>query len=363
MVLTIKHRHIIYKKFYNDIWGVSFTRIDCFKKFKKFFKLDLKKNNHFSSFNKKFEINSKFSSKKWNNSKNRYKFSSKKWNDSKNRYKFSFKKWNDLKNKYKFSLQKWNDLKNKYKFSSKKWNDLKSKYKIPFKKWIYLKNKYKLCSNEWDDLKNKYKFCSNEWDYLLNKYKFPFKVWNHLLDQYKFSFKKWDFLLDQYKNVVFSEYCFSDKKKILKNNFKFFFKSKFSKAMKKKLIKKLSFKVAFKDDNVKSLKATLLKDFKKLKYNVEEGLDYKLLNFYWRFFLKLFLKRRSMRDFFKRRYIYTLKAAKAFKKRKTYKEKFLSLRLTRLYFLIFKITNFASYFVNQLKLMAFWIEFLLFIRV
>ena len=65
MVLTIKHRHIIYKKFYNDIWGVSFTRIDSFKKFKKFFKFNFQKNNYFSSFNKKFINRSKdkFSSK------------------------------------------------------------------------------------------------------------------------------------------------------------------------------------------------------------------------------------------------------------------------------------------------------------
>src|SRR6185312_11877115 len=129
---------------------------------------------------------------------------------------------------------------------------------------------------------------------------------------------------------------------MLNNNFKFFFKNKFSKKRKKILINKfkikLNSKFAFKDDKfkfVKSLKTTLIKNFKKLKYNVEEGIDYKLLNLQWKFFLKLFLKRRSMRDFFKRRYVYTLKAASAFKKRKIYKEKFLSLRLTRLYFLIF----------------------------
>lgn len=74
-----------------------------------------------------------------------------------------------------------------------------------------------------------------------------------------------------------------------------------------------------------------------------------MFNFYWRFFIKLFLERKKRWESFRRRYIYRLDLKPKYKKRKFFKIRFLSIRLTRLYFLMFQDFQFRKLFRKSIK--------------
>ena len=73
-------------------------------------------------------------------------------------------------------------------------------------------------------------------------------------------------------------------------------------------------------------------------------------NPYYKFFYKLYDERRKRRKLNRRRYIYRLDILPIRRKRKYFKKRFLSIRLTRLYFLTFQDYQFRKLFKRATKL-------------
>lgn len=71
---------------------------------------------------------------------------------------------------------------------------------------------------------------------------------------------------------------------------------------------------------------------------------------YFKFFYKLYYERKKKRELNRRRYIYRLDIIPFKRVRKKFKKRFLSIRLTRLYFLTFQDHQFRKLFKRSTKL-------------
>lgn len=101
--------------------------------------------------------------------------------------------------------------------------------------------------------------------------------------------------------------------------------------------------ICYTDTRVKQLKiVTQLEDVKKIKSP------------YFRFFYKLYYEKKKRWELNKRRYIYRLDILPVKRKRKHFKKRFLSIRLTRLYFLTFQDYQFRKLFKRATKMDGIW---------
>lgn len=75
---------------------------------------------------------------------------------------------------------------------------------------------------------------------------------------------------------------------------------------------------------------------------------------YFKFFYKLYYEKRKHWEFRRRRYIYRLDIIPFRRIRKNFKKRFLSIRLTRLYFLTFQDYQFRKLFKRAAKMDGTW---------
>lgn len=93
---------------------------------------------------------------------------------------------------------------------------------------------------------------------------------------------------------------------------------------------------------------------KQLK-NVKHFEDVKLVKSpYFKFFYKLYYERKKKWELNRRRYIYRLDIIPFKRIRKKFKKRFLSIRLTRLYFLTFQDHQFRKLFKRSTKMDGIW---------
>lgn len=90
----------------------------------------------------------------------------------------------------------------------------------------------------------------------------------------------------------------------------------------------------------------LINLFKKIKLQLVRLKDFKFL---WQYFFSSWLKRKKRWEESKKRYIYRLDVISKFVKRKYFSIRFLSIRITRLYFWIFQDHQFRKLFRKAVK--------------